>query len=57
MQDAAGEVAREGPWENEGLVMDNVGPPVEVGPKISSINLSEPDSNPAGGGVKKEESI
>ena len=57
VQDAAGKVAHEGSWENEGLDMDRVDPPVEVGPKISSINLSDSAVTLAGGGVKKEETI
>ena len=57
VQEAAGDEAWEGPWENEGLDMDRVGAPVEVGPKISSINLSDSEYTPAGGGVRNEESI
>ena len=58
-QDAAGDVAREGPCENEGLDMGKVDhrPPVEEGPNISSMNLSNSDDTPAGGGVMKEESM
>ena len=57
VQEAAGDVARDRPCENESLEMGRVGPPAEVGPKISSINLSESEDNHAGGGVRKEESI
>ena len=32
-------------------------PPVEEGPNISSMNLSDADDTPAGGGVMKEESM
>ena len=48
MQDAVGDVAREGQCEDEDLDTDKVGPPVEVGPKISSMNLSESEETPAG---------
>ena len=49
-QDAAGDVAREGPCENEGLDMGTVDP-------RPSMNLSDSDDTPAGGGVMKEESM
>ena len=56
-EDAAGDVARERPCENECLDIGRVGLPVEVGPNISSINLSDSEDTPAGGGVRKEEFI
>ena len=57
VQEAAGDVARDRPCKKEGLEMGRVGPPVEVGPKISSIKLSESEDTPAGVGVRNEESI
>ena len=57
MQEAVGDIARDGPCENEGLKIDRVGPPVKIGPKISSINLYDAKDTPTGGGVRNEGSI
>ena len=55
MQDSDGEEAREELREEEGPDprIGKVGPPVVLGPNISSINLSNSDVTPTGRGFKK----